>query len=161
MAPKQRKQKQTKSQKESAPQHRPDSSVASLALHPAANFVAVAVHTHLRICALGYDSYRPQHHCRTITNAKHLTCLACRTAVSGDAVTHTATSPVRVVAFDRTGKRFLSAGDDKLVHIWDTKTWKIILTMCVAHLPAFRLWNIERRTHPDRLHGYAANLQRR
>ena len=53
----------------------------------------------------------------------------------GEPVTHTATTPLRVVAFDRTGKSFLSAGDDKLVHIWDTKTRKILKTMCVPTLP--------------------------
>lgn len=97
-----RKQRQAK--QEAAPQHKPETSVASLALQPAGKIVAVAVQTSLRICALGGAS--PE-----------------------DPVTHTAQSPMRVVAFDTTGRYFLSAGDEKLVQVWDTESWKIVKTI--------------------------------
>ena len=37
-------------------------------------------------------------------------------------------APVRAIAFDSTGRLFLSAGDDKLVKVWSTGSWELLQT---------------------------------
>jgi tRNA (guanine-N(7)-)-methyltransferase subunit TRM82 len=39
------------------------------------------------------------------------------------------TDAIKVIRFDPSGKLFLSAGDDKLVKLWDVDSWKCIKTM--------------------------------
>lgn len=39
---------------------------------------------------------------------------------------------IRAIAFSRDGKLFASAGDDKLVKLWDATSWHCLKTMSVA-----------------------------
>ncbi|KAL0026674.1 hypothetical protein WJX79_003178 [Trebouxia sp. C0005] len=107
MAPKDgasKKQKHAKLQNCTALQHRPDPSVACFALHPREKFVAIAVSDIVRI---GNPRQSPSEAHFVQRHA----------------------APIRAIAFDATGKYFLSAGDEKLVKVWDTTSWSLLQTV--------------------------------
>ncbi|DBA81758.1 TPA: WD repeat-containing protein 4 [Trebouxia sp. C0004] len=107
MAPKKnanKKHKHAKLQNHTALQHRPDPSVACFALHPRRKFVAIAVNDVVRIS----DP---------------------RQSLSEARVVQRHAAPIRAVAFDATGKYFLTAGDEKLVKVWDTMSWSLLQTI--------------------------------
>lgn len=85
-----------------------DVAPALLALHPHNEYIVVAVGTKLRI-------FNFSEKCPVVTkDATHPSC-------HGDAI--------KAIGFDREGKLFVSAGDDKLVKLWDTESWQCIKTV--------------------------------
>eukprot|EP00249_Psilotum_nudum_P019159 c27120_g1_i2 orf=1106-1756(-) len=81
---------------------------ALLALHPEGRFVVVAVGVELRIFDL-------------LENAPVVVSNCTTQSCHSDAI--------KCVAFDREGKLFVSAGDDKLVKLWNTNSWHCIKTV--------------------------------
>ena len=115
-------------------QHPPDPSVTCFALEPRTGLIAVAVNDIVRIISVRYVSLvrsSPTAHCTPVSQAlKRL----CRQPLSPkpQTIPTTEAASIRAVAFDPTGKLFLSAGDDKLVKVWDTDSWHLIQTVWVT-----------------------------
>ena len=66
---------------------------------------------------------------KTTSLLNSLSVRACRPTSTANPITKTFTSPIRVVTFDASGRYLLSAGDEKLVQIWDTESMQLLQTM--------------------------------
>ncbi|MCD7468422.1 hypothetical protein HAX54_006591, partial [Datura stramonium] len=88
-------------------EHNRESEVAPalIAVHPAQNSVAVAVGSNLRVFNLQEG---------------------CSVSLVDDSGAHMHKDSIRAIQYGAEGKLFVSAGDDKLVKIWVTDSWRCI-----------------------------------
>ncbi|XP_058086714.1 uncharacterized protein LOC131233894 isoform X1 [Magnolia sinica] len=82
---------------------------ALIAVHPLEKSVVVAAGSQLRAFDLQGD---------------------CSISLLDDSGGHSHTDPIRAICFAAKGRLFASAGDDKLVKIWNTNSWHCIQTVC-------------------------------
>ncbi|TYJ03093.1 hypothetical protein E1A91_A12G004700v1 [Gossypium mustelinum] len=82
---------------------------AVISVHPTRNSVAVAVGSDLRVFNLLED---------------------CAVILVDEAGGASHNDSIRGIKYGANGKLFVSAGDDKLVKVWSTESWRCIATVC-------------------------------
>ncbi|PPS07741.1 hypothetical protein GOBAR_AA12901 [Gossypium barbadense] len=82
---------------------------ALISVHPTRNSVAVAVGSDLRVFNLLED---------------------CAVILVDEAGGASHNDSIRGIKYGANGKLFVSAGDDKLVKVWSTESWRCIATVC-------------------------------
>ena len=109
-------------QLQTSEQHRPDPAVACFALDLRSETIAVAVGGYVRINKVRYKSRRKLYSQQQVRWLKH-NCWHCRGSSAADQIVQHHTAPVRAVSFHESSA-FLTAGDDKLLKVYNTKTWE-------------------------------------